>query len=174
MRCTRVPTGWEETMTEVEEAQQHRQEADQRPDDDIVGVLLRQHADILESVDRVKNAGDASRAADWDALVTLLTAHEKAEQAVVRPVTQQTAGVEEANARNAEESEAERAIAELAALGADSADFGARFAGFATSVHDHAEREEHEEFPTLDRLSADDRVALGRDFLAAFGRPQQA
>ena len=37
------------------------------------------------------------------------------------------------------------------------------------SVHDHAEHEENEEFPTLMvRLSAEERIRLGGKFLAAF------
>lgn len=150
------------------EAQQHRNEAAALPDGDIVAVLLRQHADITDSMERIKTGSADSRADGWNALTAFLEAHETAEQQVVHPISRRTASVEQAEARLAEEREADEAIAELNELQTDTAAFGTKFAEFAEKVHEHAEHEEHEEFPSFDALSTEVRQQLGSDFLAAF------
>jgi hypothetical protein len=73
--------------------EEHREEASEIPDGDVVAGLLRQHADVTEAMDRVRNARGEDRA-----LPTLTCS----------PV---------------------------------------RFSAFKKAVADHAEKEEHEEFP---------------------------
>jgi hypothetical protein len=155
-------------MSEAQEARTHRHEAAHLPDGDIVAILLRQHADITDSIERIKAARGKNRVNGLEALATFLTAHETAEQQVVRPVSERTAGGGEAQARIAEERKADAALAELVSMGAAHPEFGPKFAEFADSVHEHAEREEHEEFPSFDKLSGEQRLQLGSDFLAAF------
>jgi iron-sulfur cluster repair protein YtfE (RIC family) len=143
----------------VSDADEHRAEANQMPDGDLVAILLRQHAD----------ATGEQLARDFDALKTFLKAHETAEQTVVRPVTQETASGAEAAARNAEEEEADKSLSELTGMGTDDPNFKSAFADFKKDVADHAEREEHEEFPTIQKSrSAEQRIQLGQDFLEAF------
>jgi hypothetical protein len=154
--------------SEAQEAQEHREEAARLPDGDLVAILLRQHADITDSMERIKAARGENRANGWTALTTFLKAHETAEQEVVHPISRKTASDEQAEARLKEEREADEAIVELTRIGPDNAEFGPKFAEFADDVHEHAEREEHEEFPTFDSLSSDQRIQLGSDFLAAF------
>jgi hypothetical protein len=153
----------------VSDADLHRKEAAKMPSGDLVAILLRQHADISDAMDRVSGASGEQLAADFEALRSFLMAHETAEQTVVRPVAQETASEAEAMARNAEEEDADRALAELSALGTAAADFKVSFAKFMKAVADHAEREEHEEFPTIQKSrSAGQRIQLGTDFLEAF------
>ena len=153
----------------MSDAQEHRQEAAQRPDGDVIAILLRQHADITEAMERVQNARGEDRITNFEALKKLLKAHETAEQEVLRPVSRQTAGQDEAQQRITEETEADAALAELGALGADSEAFGPKFSEFKKAVSAHAENEEHDEFPTIDKSrSAEQRIQMGTDFLAAF------
>jgi hemerythrin superfamily protein len=141
------------------------------PEGDLIAILLRQHADITEAMERVKSATADQRAAGFDALKAFLKAHETAEQTVVRPVSQETASEAEAAARNAEEEEADKALAELTGMGVDDPSFDSMFATFMKDVADHAEHEEHEEFPTiLKSRTVEQRVQLGRDFLEAFAK----
>jgi hemerythrin superfamily protein len=154
--------------SEAQEAREHRQQADELPDGDVVGIILRHHADITDAMERIKAARGDSRVGGWEALTRMLKAHETAEQKVVRPFVEDTANPGEAQARNAEEQEADRAIMELNELGADSPEFGPKFGEFASKVHEHAEHEEQNELPLLMQLSAEQRLEIGGMFLAAF------
>ena len=155
----------------MSDADEHRKEASELPEGDIVAILLRQHADITEAMERVSGADGEQLATDFEALRSFLTAHEIAEQTVVRPVTQETASTDEAAARNAEEEQADKALVELTRMGTHASGFKSAFAKFSKDVADHAEKEEHEEFPTIQKSrSAEQRVQLGADFLDAFAK----
>jgi hemerythrin superfamily protein len=155
----------------MSDAEQHRHEADELPDGDLIAILLRQHADITEALERVSSSAAAERATDFEALKTFLKAHETAEQTVVRPLSQETAGEAEAAARNAEEEEADKALAELTGMGVEDPSFGSMFKTFMRDVAEHAEKEEHEEFPTiLESRSPEQRIQLGSDFLEVFAK----
>ncbi len=154
--------------TPTQEASRHRAEADQLADGDVVGVVLRQHADILDAIEQVTSGTGAARADDWDRLSRLLRAHETAEQEVIRPLVQRSDDPQEAQARNAEEQEADQEVARLSSMGADSPDFRPAFDEFAGTVHDHAEAEEQHELSMLRELPWARRVELGAEFLAAF------
>jgi hemerythrin superfamily protein len=111
----------------------------------------------------------AKRKSLFEQLTTTLKAHETAEESVVRPVTEETAGDGVADARNAEENEANEVIAALSELDVDSPEFDEKFAEFKQAVSDHAEAEETQEFPTIQSgRSASERKNLGDDFLAQF------
>jgi putative heme transporter len=69
----------------VGEAEEHREEASEMPDGDVAAGRLRQHADITEAIDRVRNARGEDRAASFEALARFLAAHEAAEQASRAP-----------------------------------------------------------------------------------------
>jgi Hemerythrin HHE cation binding domain len=153
----------------VSDADKDRKEADDLPDGDVIAVLLRQHADIREGLDRVTNSKGELRRQNFIAIKAFLASHEAAEQSVIRPVSEVTAGAAEATSRNEEEQEADQVLAKLSALDVDSADFDSQFADFVKAVSDHAEAEEHEEFPTIEEgCSLDQRRELAQAFLAEF------
>ena len=155
----------------MSDADQHRAEAAQLPDGDLVALLLTQHAEIIDALDRVTSATGDELMVAFEALSTYLKAHEAAEQTVVRPVTEETAAPGAAEARITEERTAEKALAALADMGVDDADFKAVFASFKKDVLEHAEKEEHEEFPTLRASRSDEeRLRLGADFLDVFSK----
>jgi hemerythrin superfamily protein len=153
----------------VSEADKDRAEAAKLPAGDVVGILYMQHATVRDMIDSVQAASGDERATAFATLTTLLKAHETAEESVIRPVTEEIAGVGVAEARNAEEAEANVVIAALKKLDVDSADFDAKFADFAKAVDDHAEAEEHEEFTAIvSGRSVEERYELGLKFLATF------
>ncbi len=83
------------------------------PDDDVVAIVLRQHADIREMMVRVLEHDGSRRQKSFAELKGFITAHEKAEQAVIRPATRGTAGPDVTDARLREEAQAEQLIAHL-------------------------------------------------------------
>jgi iron-sulfur cluster repair protein YtfE (RIC family) len=153
----------------VSEAQEDRDKAAKYPDGDVLHVLYEHHALIHELLGKVESSKGEERKSSFTRLATLLKAHEMAEEAVVRPVTAQTAGKQVVEARNEEENEADEVIVTLSELDVDSAEFEKEFAEFKESVTEHAESEEDEEFPTLDRgRSPQQRQEMGHQFLETF------
>ena len=144
-----------------------RSKAAKLPEGDVLAILYRQHADITEALDRVTNSKGAERKANFESIKSFLTAHETAEQKIIRPVVEENGGTSEAQARNAEEKKADAAVTELSALDVDSNAFSTKFSTFKTSVSDHAESEENDEFPLLEARSDAERLELGRKFLDA-------
>jgi hemerythrin superfamily protein len=135
--------------------------------EDVVKILLRQHARIREGFIQVKAATGADRQQKFDELRALLAAHETAEEMVLRPVTVQTAGAEVADARNAEEKDDNRVLAQLEKLDVHTAEFTDLFAEFQKSVLRHAENEESEEFPYIQNgRTAEQLASMGQVLLA--------
>jgi hemerythrin superfamily protein len=133
----------------MSEANAERRQAAQLPEGDVVAILLEQHARIRDLFTDVKSSGGEHKKHAFDELRTLLAVHEAAEEMIVRPVAQNTAGKEEAEARNHEEKAANKVLVELEKMGMSSTDFDVRFAEFERAVLDHAEHEEREEFPPI-------------------------
>jgi hemerythrin superfamily protein len=154
----------------MSDADHDRHIAGTLPEDDIVAVVLRQHARLRDLMARVQNSEGSRRQLAFDELKALLTVHETAEEKIVRPVTQATAGNDVADARNQEEQKADQALGELAALDVDSDEFATRFADFMKAVSDHAEAEENQEFPSIFAgTSQEQRIEMGHAFLQGTG-----
>jgi hypothetical protein len=149
-------------------AQDDRAHADKYAEGDLLAVLYRQHADITEALDRVSDSKGEDRSTNFAAAKSFMTRHETAEQQIVRPIVEQAGNANEAAERNAEEFQADQAIAALSALDADSDKFDTQFATFKQAVTDHAEAEETNEFPIIEKAhSEEQRIALGQQFLQA-------
>ncbi|HEU4568123.1 MAG TPA: hemerythrin domain-containing protein, partial [Marmoricola sp.] len=114
-----------------------RAQAATLPDDDVVGILLSQHARIQDLLTDVSSSAGEHKQQAFDELRALLAAHETAEEMVVRPVSKRTAGKEVAEARNHEEDEANHVLADLEKMDVTSTEFDGTFAGFAQSVLAH-------------------------------------
>ena len=80
-------------------ATEDREKAASYADEDLLSILYSQHARVHELLDLVGSSAGGERADAFDELQTLLRAHETAEQGVVRPVTEQVAEVDVAEAR---------------------------------------------------------------------------
>jgi Hemerythrin HHE cation binding domain len=147
----------------MSKADEERRMAARLPEDDVVGVLLQQHAQIREGFTKVKTAqGDAKQQA-FDELRALLAVHETAEEMIVRPASKRTAGEKVAEERNHEEEEANHILAELEKMDVHSTKFDVLLAQFEKAVSDHADHEERDEFPALhEGCSADQLKAMGK------------
>ena len=142
-------------------------QAEKYADGDLLAILYRQHADITEALNRVSESKGEERSANFSAVTAFMKQHETAEQQVVRPIIEETARAEEAEARNAEEQQADQAITALSALDMDSFEFDTQFDQLKAAVAAHAEAEENNEFPVIEiSRSVEQRLALGRQFLA--------
>ncbi|MFF9555486.1 hemerythrin domain-containing protein [Streptomyces albus] len=148
-------------------AEQEQAEAHALPSDDVIGVLLEQHARIRELFHAVRSGPAEQRQERSRELRALLAVHETAEEMIVRPAAKKAAGEQEAEARNEEEKEANKVLAELDKLEFGSERFTRLLAEFEQSVGEHADHEEREEFPALrSRLSQEERTTMGRRLLA--------
>jgi len=153
----------------MSDADEDRKKAAKYPDVDLLGILYEHHALIHELAETVESSTGVERQTAFDRLTRMLKAHEMAEEAVVRPVTAETAGQAVADARNLEENEADEVIVTLSERDPDSAEFEAEFAKLKKAVTEHAESEENDEFPTLESgRSSQQRKELGQQFLETF------
>lgn len=147
----------------ISEAARERAEAARLPQDDVVGVLLEQHARIRDLFADVKGATGEHKQQAFDELRALLAVHETGEEMVLRPVTRDAVGKQVADARNQEENKANRVLADLEKMDVQTAEFDRRLAEFEKEVSAHAEHEEREEFPGLRSAREEDQlVRMGR------------
>lgn len=135
-------------------------------ENDVIRVLLQQHARIRELFADVKASTGQHKEHAFDELRALLAVHETAEEMVLRPVSSETAGEQVADARNREEKAATKLLAKLEDLDCASDEFDKLLATLEIAVLQHAQSEEAEEFPTI-LASCDDeqRQKLGRQVL---------
>ncbi|MFL6114207.1 MAG: hemerythrin domain-containing protein, partial [Catenulispora sp.] len=138
-------------------------------DDDVVDVLLAQHAQVKDLMARTSAAQGDDKQQLFTELVTLLKNHEKGEQRVVHPVTRNRVedGARVAGLRLGEEERADQLIAKMANMTVDSGEFQTSFEKLRQSVLAHAEREEHEEFPKLRRELSTARLRTMAEELVA-------
>ncbi len=143
-------------------AAEDREKAAKLPEGDIIRILYEQHAQVQDLFERVEQASGDARQRAFDQLTAFLTAHEAAEESVLRPVSRETAGEDVVRARLQEEEKAEQVIAELKQLDVSSSEFDRMFAEFKQAVVDHAEHEENDEFPSvLEDRDEDERRVMG-------------
>jgi len=152
-QASEVPGGTSRTLREALEEVDvtpavKRSEAAKLPQD-VVTMLLEQHARIRELFADVKKADVTHKQQSFDELRSMLAAHEAAEEMVLRPVARLTAGQAEAHARDCEEIAASNMLAELERIDVSDAEFDARLAELERAVLEHAEHEEREEFPAV-------------------------
>lgn len=139
-----------------------------QPQGDVITILLEQHRRIRVLFTHVKQAEGRRKQQAFDELRILLSAHETAEEMVLRPVSCLDAGAAVADARNQEEKAANKMLASLEAMGMSSAEFDRMFTEFEQAVLEHAEREEQEEFPPVRaRESRSTLVGMGAVLRAA-------
>jgi hemerythrin superfamily protein len=128
--------------------------------DDVVEFLKGQHNLIKDMFDDVLSASsDDARKGAFVNLRQLLAVHETAEELVVHPRARGglSSGDDIVDARLREEHDAKVQLQRLEGLDIGSEIFLAEFRLFQLAVVDHADREEAEEFPGLQRdLGADD------------------
>jgi hemerythrin superfamily protein len=141
------------------------------PQDDVVALLLAQHARIEELFVLAAGAEGEPKRDAFDELVRLLAVHETAEEEVVHPLarTLPSAGGDDMVAeRLAEERQAKEMLTELIKGGVQAEGFDKALLLLRDAVLQHARHEERYEFPHLrQHVPAERLVALGAAVRAA-------
>lgn len=139
--------------------------------DEVVAFLKAQHNLIEDMFDEVLHASDpAAREKPFQELRQLLAVHETAEEMVVHPRVRRedNAGDSIVDARLKEEHEAKELLSQIEKLDITSQQFVDEMTKLRAAVLDHAQREEGEEFPVLQRkVDADDLKRMGSAVRAA-------
>lgn len=139
--------------------------------DEIVAFLKAQHNLIEDMFDDVLYASDPqAREKSFLELRELLAVHETAEEMVVHPRVRRATDAGDAivDARLKEEREAKELLAHIANLDATSQEFVDEVARLREAVLDHAQHEESEEFPVLQReLDVDELKRMAQAVRAA-------
>lgn len=139
--------------------------------DEVVAFLKAQHNLIEDMFDEVLHASDPqAREKPFIELRQLLAVHETAEEMVVHPRVRREADAGDAivDARLKEEHEAKELLSQIEALDITSQQFIAELTKLRDAVLDHAEHEENEEFPILQReVDADDLKRMATAVRAA-------
>ena len=143
-------------------AAEDRAKASALPEGDVIRILLEQHARIQELFQDVSSATGEHKQQAFDELRALLAVHETAEEMVLRPVSNDTAGDQVAEARNNEEAKANEVLKQLEDMDVNSPDFDRQLTDFQKAVVRHAENEETQEFPTiLASVGEEKRASMG-------------
>jgi hemerythrin superfamily protein len=130
------------------------------PNEDVVSLLLTQHARIEELFLLVTGSTGEVRAEAFNDLVRLLAVHETAEEEVVHPLSRTLPGDNDAliDERLAEERQAKETLKVLIEGGVDADGFDEGVLLLRTSVLAHARHEERYEFPRLRQHVPADRL----------------
>ncbi|WP_436761006.1 hemerythrin domain-containing protein [Streptosporangium sp. V21-05] len=140
-------------------------------ENDVVDLLVRQHAMIRDLFDEVEESLTGSRRADaFERLVRMLAVHETAEEEVVHPYARLKIedGDEVVDDRLAEEREVKQMLADLEKLGTDHPGFSGHLQMLRAAVLAHTRAEERYEFAQLRaRTSVAERRAMAAGVKAA-------
>ena len=135
---------------------------------DLIGEILKDHADIKAMFAKVESAAGDQKQEAFDALVRKLIVHETAEQELVHPLLEKAGAKIQMEHRLEEEHHGEEVLAKLQDMGTDSPGFASTFATLKEDVVRHASLEEQEEHPKLRaEVEADRLQKLGGAFRAA-------
>jgi hemerythrin superfamily protein len=138
----------------------HSPGGDRRPSrppasDDVTSVIAPQHEHITTLLEAVRRQTGHRRAAAFHTLRLTLALHETAEEQAIHPQALRQLGAHDraASDRIAEEQTAGQTIGSLELVDVDSDQFNVTFGHLATSVTDHAEAEESDEWPALQKIT---------------------
>lgn len=134
---------------------------------DVVDLIMNDHREVERLFDELRDP--AKRAGSLPVLVTLLTAHSRAEEAEVYPVARDEAGAADDVAHSQEEhAETDELLARLGGTDPDSADFDELLDQVIEAVTHHVEEEESKVLPAMRAgLSDERRTELADAFLAS-------
>jgi len=133
---------------------------------DVVDVIMNDHREVERLFEVLRDP--AKRAQNVPVLVTLLTAHSRAEEAEVYPVARDEAGASDEVAHSqTEHAEADELLARLAATDPESDEFDTALEELVDAVTHHVEEEESKVLPVM-RTGLEDsrRDELARAFLS--------
>ncbi|MFI5914440.1 hemerythrin domain-containing protein [Dactylosporangium sp. NPDC051541] len=136
--------------------------------DDVVDLLLIQHAQVEEQFLLVIGSTGETRRQAFDDLVRLLAVHETAEEELIHPLSRTLRNDAVVDDRLAEERQAKETLTALIDAGVDAEGFDTGLLLLRTAVLEHARHEERYEFPHLRaRVPAERLQRLATAFAAA-------
>ncbi|MEV7969411.1 hemerythrin domain-containing protein [Sphaerisporangium sp. NPDC088356] len=139
-------------------------------ENDVVGLLLHQHAMIRDLFAEVKRATGGARAESFERLVRLLAVHETAEEEIVHPYARRKLDGGEAivDERLREENEAKQLLTLMEERGTEDPSFSSHLEKLRLAVTEHARAEERYEFAQLVRETTEaERRAMALGVKAA-------
>lgn len=133
---------------------------------DVVDFLTSQHSQIKQLFAEVTKAEPEKREEAFLCLVRLLAVHETAEEEVVQPAVKgEHDGEAVVASRLEEEGRAKDVLHGLEKMDQTTDEFLVQLDDFKSSVIEHAEREETQEFPILERMQDAEQLAKMRSMV---------
>jgi hemerythrin superfamily protein len=134
---------------------------------DVVDLIMQDHREVERIFEELKTAPE-KRAGLVPVLVTLLTAHSRAEEGEVYPVARDEAGIaDEVEHSQEEHLLADRLLARLADTDPESPEFDEALHELVEAVNHHVEEEESKVLPGMREGLSDDRL---QELAGAFGQ----
>ncbi|TYL45074.1 hemerythrin domain-containing protein [Nocardioides sp. BGMRC 2183] len=134
---------------------------------DVVDLILQDHREMERLFERLRKEPD-SRPTLVPLLTTLLTAHERAEEAEVYPAAREAGGADDVEHSQQEHLAADEIARRLQDADPGGEEFDTVLAELIDAVQHHLEEEEETVLPGIrERMDADQRVRLGATFLAS-------
>lgn len=136
-------------------------------DSNVVDLILNDHRELERIFEQLQNEPD-KRPTLVPVMITLLTAHSRAEESEVYPAAIAAGIAEDVEHSQKEHLEADQLAADVAAADPTSADFGEKLIKLIEAVTHHVEEEETTVLPAMRSLLPEDRLdELGQAFLAS-------
>ena len=134
---------------------------------DVVDLIEQDHVELKRLFDELRNNPE-TRAANTPVMITLLTAHSRAEEAEVYPAARDAGGADEVKHSQEEHLEADQLAAQVAQTDPDSDEFLTNLQKLVDAVTHHMEEEESTVLPGMrQRMDAETLSTLGEAFLAS-------
>lgn len=134
---------------------------------DVVDLILQDHRELEKMFETLLNEPD-KRAGLVPVMITLLTAHSRAEESQVYPAAREAGGAEDVEHSQQEHLEADRLAARLMEIDPASDEFPEALKELVEAVTHHVEEEEETVLPGMrERLDSSRREELGRAFLTS-------
>lgn len=134
---------------------------------DVVDLILQDHRELDKMFETLLNEPE-KRAGLVPVMITLLTAHSRAEEAEVYPAAREAGGQEDVEHSQKEHLEADQLAARLAATDPASDDFPKALKELVDAVQHHVEEEEQTVLPGMrQRMESAELERLGEAFLTS-------
>jgi hemerythrin superfamily protein len=133
----------------------------------VVDLIMNDHREFERLFDQLQNQPE-KRATTLPVMISLLTAHSRAEEAEVYPAATEAGIDKDVEHSQKEHLEADQLAADLAATPVDAPEFGEKLTKLADAVKHHLKEEEATVLPGMrNRLSTERLDELGEAFLAS-------
>jgi hemerythrin superfamily protein len=134
-------------------------------DNDVVDLIMNDHRELERIFDELMTQPD-KRSGLVPVMITLLTAHSRAEESEVYPAAKDAGGSDDVEHSQKEHLEADQLAADVAAADPDSPDFAEKLQKLIDAVKHHVGEEESTVLPGMrENLPADRLDELGQAFL---------